>query len=189
MARPQEPAFLHLRVGADELRVLGTFVAVVLAIALVAAAGGLLVGQARRIGGGAAALAALAGLAVMAWLAVRLSLAAPAVFSERRFAFGDAWRATRGQVWSLLGMTLLAACLVAMTALFAWLLLLIVSGLTAGFGPVMETITDPEAVKTHPALYLSQTAFELVLTPIMLVLGAAPAMAAWRALGGRREAV
>ncbi len=50
-----------------------------------------------------AALAPLALAALTIWGAVRLSPATAACIAQRRFAFFDAWKATRGRFWELLG--------------------------------------------------------------------------------------
>lgn len=188
MLRPEEPGFLHLRVGRDELRLLGVYAAVMLAFFLLIGATVLAMTLVRRLGPVATAPVGIVGFAVAVWLGLRLSLAAPASFAERRFALAASWRMTRGRVWSLFGMSLLAACLVALVALGSSLVMIVIGGLGAGFGAVLEAITDPQAVSTHPGLYLGQMAFELVLAPVMIILGAAPPLAAYLALREAREA-
>lgn len=183
MTRPEEPAFLHLRIGPDELRLFGVWLVLMLAIFLVIGLAVAGAAAARDVPGAGLGIVT-AGFAVAIWLGVRFSLAAPASFAERRLTLMESWRLTRGRFWPLVGMSLLAVCLVALLSILAWVLLVLVSGLTAGFSSVIEAMTDPEALQSHPGLYLSQMAFELILSPFMVVLGAAPAMAAYRALKG-----
>lgn len=183
MLRPEEPAFLHLRIGPDELRIFGVWLVLMLAIFLIVGLAVVGAAAARDIPM-AGVVIVVAGFAAAVWLGVRFSMAAPASFARRRFVLLESWRITRGHVWALIGMSLLAACLVALLSVLAWVALVLVSGLTAGFGSVIEAMSDPQALQTHPGLYLSQMAFELILSPFMIVLGAAPAMAAYRALDG-----
>lgn len=182
MLRPDEPAFLHLRIGADELRLFGVWLLLMIMVFLVIGVAAVAANLAKDTPG-APLLAMAAGFLAMIWVGVRFSMAGPASFARRRFVFAESWRITRGHVWALIGMTLLATCLVALLSILAWVALVLVSGFTAGFGSVIEAMTDPEAITSHPGLYLSQMAFELILSPFMIVLGAAPAMAAYQALG------
>ncbi|MFC3069607.1 hypothetical protein [Phenylobacterium soli] len=183
MVRPEEPAFLHLRIGPDELRIFAVWLGLMVIIFLVIGVA-VMGAAAMRDTPGAGFAIVTAGFVAAVWLGVRFSMAAPASFAQRRLVFAQSWRITRGQVWRLIGMSLLAACLVALVSIAAWVALVLVSGFTAGFGSVIEAMSDPEALQSHPGLYLSQMAFELVLSPFMIVLGAAPAMAAYQALEG-----
>lgn len=187
MQRPEDQGFIYLRVGFDELRIFAVWLLMLLAIFLIIGAGVFLAGLTEGVPGAAPVIAVL-GFLVTVWLGIRFSMAAPASFAERRFAFLQSWRMTRGHVWGLLGMSLLSACLVALISVFALILVLLTLGLTAGFGSLFEALNDPEALTSHPGLYFAQMAFELVLTPFMLVISAAPTMAAYQALRGEAAA-
>lgn len=110
--RPQEGGFAFIRLGADELRLIGltifmvfcfyfgfVVVAIVLTliVALFAAAGGI----------GAAMIAGILEMIVLlclfVWLSVRLSLALPLTFLRRTFVLAESWRLTRGRFWTLFG--------------------------------------------------------------------------------------
>jgi hypothetical protein len=184
MLRPQEPGFLHLRVGADELRILGVWAVMLVASFLLIGVSAALVTTGRGMGPVGALLAWLIVVGVGGWLALRFSLAAVTTFAERRFTLGASWRLTRGHSWSLLGMAVLSACIVALLALLFTLALMAVLGVTVGFGSVIEAFTDPEAVKSHPGIYLVELTAELALTPVAAVLLLAPWVSAYEALRG-----
>jgi len=110
--RPQEGGFAFIRLGGDELRLIGltifmvfcfyfgfVVVAIVLTLVVVvfAAAGG----------PGAAMIAGLLEMFVLlglfVWLWVRLSLALPLTFLRQTFVLAESWRLTRGRFWTLFG--------------------------------------------------------------------------------------
>jgi len=115
--RPTERGFAFLRVGMDELRMIGVgmilaiglsigmFVAL-LALAIVvgivfaitmAATGSPVIGIALF------AIAYFVLLGAMIYAHVRFSLAFPLTFMRREFAIGEAWRLTKGRFWTLFG--------------------------------------------------------------------------------------
>lgn len=123
--RPSDKKWGHLRLGRDELRMMGLFVYQMLVwLGVMLAAGmvfGLLValgiasgmgGEAGAAGAASAAIVALilyfvfAGFAI--WAAVRLSLAQPMTFEQKKIVLFKAWPLTKGRFWPLLGCYLLA---------------------------------------------------------------------------------
>jgi hypothetical protein len=124
LLRPQERGFAYLRLGGDEFRLIAVAIVyavlVFVAILVLAVAGGIL-GVALYFGtvksaGGAASGWFAAGLTVLicaflclaVWLGVKLSLAWPISFAEKRIALFDSWQLTRGNFWRILGTYLLA---------------------------------------------------------------------------------
>ncbi|MDB5476061.1 MAG: hypothetical protein JWP49_1572 [Phenylobacterium sp.] len=184
MLRPDQPGFLHLRLGADELRILAVWGVMLAGVFLLIGVSAVVVAAGRKLGplGGVAAWLAVAAGGL--WLALRLSLATVTTFAERRITLSASWRLTRGHVWSLLGMAVLSACIVALLAFLFTLALLAVLSLTVGFGSVIDAFNDPEALKSHPGVYLVELAAELALTPVAAVLLLAPWVAAYEALRG-----
>jgi hypothetical protein len=128
--RPEQKGFFYLRLGMDEVRVgavwfilnmvlgMGMVVAII-PIAIVAA----IVGAA----GGVAAAVLVSGLLILAALCafiyflVRLSLMAPLTFLREEFAFGEAWRITRGHFWTLFGGYFVVAFVQSLLTMAAWL--------------------------------------------------------------------
>lgn len=137
------PGLKGLRWGADEWRLLGAHLLVLCLIALIgailltvvgavvlgvvrASAPGLDLGSAPAmrdalasagLGGFVAALAAAAGLAILVWLSLRLSLTAPATVAQGAVRVLSAFPLTRRRVPVLLAISLLLAAPVLLVAL------------------------------------------------------------------------
>jgi hypothetical protein len=180
LLRPGEHGFLFLRLGRDELRVLGAMLLTFVAVAPLVILGGLLLAALARLSGGLSMVAA--PFVVVAFYAVylRLKLAAPLAFAEGRIDLIEAWRRTRGQTWRLLGMGVLLLCLLGMIATVIWIAVFVVGGLLTGFQDL--GLSDAETVLEHPGRFLFQLAAEMLLTPIFLVISQAPWAAVYRAL-------
>jgi len=181
MLRPQEPAFLYLRLGAAELKLVALWL-LALAVGLV------LVGLAVAAGGFLAPLGWWAGLlvnllaAVFAlWLALRFSLAGPAAFAGRGLGLIASWRLTRGRVLALLGMSAMTCCLLALVWLTASLGLVVATGALTGFHDFGDLIGEA-SFEAHPGRFLIQGVAYAMLAPLLLILGQAPLAAAYAAL-------
>jgi uncharacterized membrane protein len=173
--RPQERGFLHLRFGADELRltVLNLLLVAVGVLCLTAEIAALKVAQDQ---GAVGALVAGVLLALTVWLGVRLSLATPMTFDLRRFALREAWAASRGRFWPLLGMIILAGIFYVMV----WLLISVIGVAllaVAGGADVshMRNFTGPAIIGMGLYLFL-----QLVLQVIELVMIYAPFAVAYQ---------
>lgn len=180
MLRPEAPGFLHLRMGADELRVLGALALLVLAALPMVAAAGFAVALLAKVSGPAATLAGIALAGAVYAVMLRLALAPVIAFAEARIDLLEAWRRTRGQTWRLVGMAVLLACLVAMIAVAAWVVVFVVGGLLTGFHDL--GLSGPETMAQHPGRYIFQLLAEMLLTPFFLAIGQAPWVAVYRAL-------
>jgi hypothetical protein len=182
MLRPQEPGFLHLRIGADELRVLAVFLLLFLGVVVVAVPSAALVMAAGSVSGPLAALLGVAaGLAVYA-AALRLGPASVATFAEHKVQLRSAWRMTKGATLRLVGMSLLLFCLLAMIEVVGWLLLIGVSGAIGGFQDL--GMSEPDTVAQHPGRYVVSLGLQLLAAPFLLVIAGAPWVAVYRALSG-----
>ena len=118
--RPEQRGFGRLRLGGDELRIIGLillmgllFMGVGLVVGIVGALVGGGVAVATRSSGSAGAviivlLMYLVVFAGMVWLGVRLSLAAPMTFARKRISLFGSWSLTKGRFWPLLGCYFLA---------------------------------------------------------------------------------
>lgn len=99
----------YLRFATDEAHILGGFIILMIMWTIIAVAFllgflvlGLLGGLAGEAAGGIAVLVAgLAGLAAMAWFAVKTSLVFPAAIGTRTIGLAQSWRETNGAEWGL----------------------------------------------------------------------------------------
>jgi hypothetical protein len=118
MLRPEERAFASIRVGMDELRLLGLFVLLAIAFFVLmmvftivmsimfailgVASGGFGPGAGPSAGMVVAALVmVVAMIAFFLFLQVRLSPSIALTVIRRKIIIGDAWRLSRGHFWSL----------------------------------------------------------------------------------------
>jgi hypothetical protein len=134
--RHDDARFGYLRLGADELRLMGLTIicfglAIVLVVGVTLSVGIVLSLVALAVPDAVNALrwpAAILSLAIVGAILIRLSLAPVATFAERRITVFESWGLTRGHFWSLLGAYALAlACIVVIG-----MLILIVFVLLAG---------------------------------------------------------
>lgn len=177
---PDAPAFLHLRMGRDEVRVFAaSLLLAILALPPLAVAV-----LATRAAAGLSIFAAV-GVGLVAFLAfyallLRFALMPVIAFQERRISLVESWRRTRGQTWRLLGMSLLLLCLMLLMAVVIWIAVFVVSGFLTGFGD--RDLHGAEAFAAHPGRYLFQTGVQLLLAPVWIVISQAPWVAVYRAL-------
>ena len=175
--RPEEPAFLHLRLGRDELRLVVVWL-ITITGAWVVGWGATLLGGLLGVGGG---LIELLGVLLAAYLGLRFLLAAPIAFAERKIDFVRSWRLTRGRVLPLLGMSALSICLIALLMILVFVVLAAIATSVAGLDGLAVLFAGTEALQQHPAVFLLAFAVEIILIPVLWVLGAAPMVAAYRA--------
>ena len=135
LLRPAQGGFGYLRFGADELRQLGTLILlgltmlaviilseialiVVGIVGAVVVAGGLHTGDAGKapLAVGFAVLLVLLLFVPIVFVAVRLSLAGPMTFAQRRVRLTGSWALTRGRFWAMFGAYLLAGVLIVLAA-------------------------------------------------------------------------
>jgi hypothetical protein len=176
--RPDEPAFLHLRLGRDELRLIAVWLVTVTGIWVVGWAAALLGGA---LGAGEAWVMLL-GTALLVYLGVRFLLVAPISFNEGRIDFVRSWRLTRGRVGALFGMWVLSLCLIGLIMVAVFVVLALIAAGAAGLEGVVGLFGGADALKQHPGLYVLEFAVEIILTPVLWILGMAPLAAAYRAL-------
>jgi hypothetical protein len=175
--RPEEPAFLHLRLGGDELRLVLVW--------LITITGGWVLGWAstlvgHALGAGGAWLELLAaGLAI--YFGLRFALAAPISFAERRIDFPRSWRLTRGHLLGLAGMSALSLCLIGLVMLTVFVALALAALGFGGFAGLAGIFGGREALESHPGIFILAFFIEIVLTPVLWTLGMAPVAAAYRA--------
>ena len=174
--RPEEPAFLHLRLGGAELRLIVVW--------LVTLTGGWVVWwvaamlcHALHISG---VWAGLLSAAASTWLGLRFLLTAPVSFVERRVDFPRSWRLTRGRVGALLGMTALSLSLIGLLLLAVLVAAALIAAGSAGFEGLTALFGGFDALQHHSRLYLLGFVVEIVLIPVLWSLAMAPLAAAYR---------
>jgi len=108
---PEQDRFAYLRLGMDELRLLGCVLILIIGFYLIMIVVGIAVGMVLALagaafGGGVVVMSLLIGFAMIAlgaWLTTRFALAGPLTILERKIVIGPAWRLSRGHFWHLLG--------------------------------------------------------------------------------------
>lgn len=146
---PEDRAFAYLRVGMDELRLLGLmailFVAYV-AVCLLLGIGFGVLGAILTLsmGQGNSALPLvffLLGLIIMGTLifvGIRLSVIAPLTLWRREIVFGPAWRLTKGRFWTMFG-----AYFVVGIGAFIVMLILMMPMMAPMFAAMREAMAQP----------------------------------------------
>ena len=101
--QPGPHPWAGLRFGGDELRVLGAYAFLMLALFFGAMVDSLFAGLAAQINQGLAMVVLVAGLILMLGVGVRLSLTPVVAFTEMRISLQRSWQLTQGAFWPLLG--------------------------------------------------------------------------------------
>lgn len=184
--RPDEgPGIYYLRVSRDEGRLLGLWLVMAAAFVALMTAGFMLLRALEPVSGRAVWAGTLAYLALLVWLSIRFSLAGPANFATGRLGLADSWRLTKGRFWALLGMTVLALCLLILIAIVLFILTAVIQAAIGGFHTLAPvSLSDPQALAERPGAYAFALIAELVIAPLYLVIGQAPYAAAYKALSG-----
>ncbi len=186
--RPEADSVGYIRLGMDELRLLGLLilfgiVGVILLIGFSILAGFIGVGAAMgsESGGVTVIVTLLLSLAVfvgMLFLTVRFSLAFPLTLHRGKIVIGEAWSLSSGRFWTLFGSAFVIALLVT-------ILNMVVSLVTMGgyFFDVIAAAGNPEA--TARAVEAQTQSFgRLSATTILYSLGSAITAGLWVALAG-----
>ncbi len=161
---PEQKGFAYLRLGAQELwlalvfLVMGVlaYIVCMAAVFMVAILAGLayVAGAMSNPQAGVAAcilVAILAGVAAtgaVVWAMLRLSMAGPMSFSQRKFLLFESWSFTRGQAWPLLGMVLLLGLIVIALEIVVYGVAAVgILAFGAGLLPMFQGLADqpPEA--------------------------------------------
>lgn len=194
--------FGYLQLGPDELRlallyVMLTFI-IIGAMMLVSIVVGVLLSIIAAVAGGGAGGAVAGGLAMaaavtamlgaLAYFGVRLSLAGPATFVEKKLVLRPAWAMTRGHFWPLLGAYFLSWVLAIVVTLLGKA---VFTGIGAALGGSMGAYAaagmpdfSSMASVFGPA-HLGFLATTALLGALQAAITLAPAAVAFRALGGR----
>ncbi len=180
---PERKAFAYLRVGLQELWVIVSMLALGLLLFVVLVASSTLaglvgqaVGTGSWTGGLVLFLASCGAVALVIWMGLRLSLAGPMSFAERRFRLIEAWPLTYGQGWRLFAVAL---CLVSII-LFIQMILAIL-GQALGLNVPIGGVDGLRAFLADPAANLARVGPSLVGLLLMQVLTSALSFTIWAA--------
>lgn len=193
--RPEDKAFAYLKLSGDELRVFASSVIVLLIFTFASGVYGValvfLAHYAGPLADAVTFLGSLGGLALVVWLAVRLSLMGAMTFAERRIRLVAAWRMTRGHFWPLLWTLGLSVALILLVVLLSFSLSLLLATLLGGVSLLGE-LANPDLSNITPGFALAvlgqillQLAMQTLLIVLILVVFYAPPCRAEQQLAGR----
>lgn len=196
---PEDRGFGHLRLGGDEVRqilvVLSIFLLAIGSTFVVVLVAGLLSALISHLIGPMAVLAGLAlalfAVGILVFIAVRLSLAGPQTFAEKRLVVFGSWYLTRGNFWRLLGTYLLAAVTTIVVLLMGVIIFVAAAAITTGgdmaaTGSIFKPDFSSLSAFFTPArlIYLP---FGALFAAVQYALLLAPAAAAYRSLATRDD--
>lgn len=190
--RPSEASPGYLRLGGDELRVLVVMVAKSLLFTVVGFIIGIALGIVGALMGAFGVLIAVLGIFAMIggliYVAVRLSLAVPQTFAERRIMVFESWAMTQGIFWKVFGCYLLTFVLyVAVLFIGA-----IASGaITAIFALMTGSSMDPDFTSLASYFTVAQivnTLLGAVIGALGLAIMGSPPAVIYKRLSGHGEA-
>lgn len=180
MIRGERGGFMGLSLGADTWRVWGVYwvwFGLNIAFSMIVGFATALVTGAVVVGGGdgaaaarnAEALVSVLQLVIMAYFAVRLAPAAATSIAERRFAFFDAWKVTKGRFWALFG-----SFFVLYALYFAAIIVLVIAWFMFAFDVSsvdMEALSDPTRADAAMGAIIQQYVQSLTSPRTWVVLG------------------
>ena len=191
--RPEDRKFGYLRVGKDELRVLGASLLVFLIMFAVTLAGFMIVTAAMA---GAMALPALwlvvvllslAIIGLLVWLSVRLSLVVPSTFAEGRIMLKPAFAMTGKKVfWPLLGMAIIAGIMAMLVGLLGSAVAAPLNLMVGGSEQLvaMQGASVPSLLSALGPMLAVSLVVQAVLSAAQIVIMYAPFSAAYLQLKG-----
>jgi hypothetical protein len=207
MLTPSDRGLGYLKLGRDELRMIGLALLVglfsgavmlgvfIVDVIIVVIVGALLTALGHTApANGADPLSVLIGMiagvapfAVFVWVLVRISLAGPMTFVEKRLRLLGSWKLTRGRFWPLFGAYALATIFFFVIVMIGMPLAILVGGLISGQGfvPVGQSLWRPDSSSlqawfTVPHLVIM--ALTSLYAGLCTAVLNAPAAAAWQAL-------
>jgi hypothetical protein len=183
---PSDNRFAYLRLGKAELRVIAVNLLVGLALGAVSMLGFGLVGVLFGFAMAGypilvvfATLLALTVITALVWGSVKLCLAVPMTFTERRVVFAKSFAATKGHFWPLLGMVLLALVMSVVVSFLGSIITTPLTMLTGGLTVLQESAAISGAMISALFVWVVVSA---VLTAAQMLIMYAPLAAAWKSL-------
>lgn len=191
---PADKAFGYMRLGGDELRILAVsvllgivfFAATIVLFAVVGVGAGL-AGQANTgLGILTGVLLGLGALVVVIWLALRLSLAVPATFHEKRIAPFATFGLTKGHVFPLLGMGIIAFIMSILVSILGTIIALPITMMTGGLEQLatMDGQSTAQILRTAGLGLFGWGVVNALFSALQIAVLYAPFSAAYRDLKG-----
>ena len=191
--QPKNSRFGYLRLGKDELRVLGATIVLFVLLGVyyfVAAMVCVMLGVAAHLTGQGwlwifVVLAVFAALGGLIWLAVRLSLLVPLTLAENRFSLFGSFALTKGRFWPLLGMAVLAVVMAIVVSLLGMIIGLPLR--LSLMGPFAEVASSGDIwplIQQHIGLIIAWVIINALLSALQVAIMQAPFAAAYRDIKG-----
>jgi hypothetical protein len=190
--RPGEKAWGYLRLGSDELRVLAVtfllgivlFAATFLLFIVVGVAAGIASQAGTGLGILVGVLLGLGAAAALIWLAVRLSLAVPITFHEKRIALFDSFGLTKGRTLPLLGMAVIAIIMSFLVSILGTIIALPVTLATGGLNQLatMDGQSTAQILQAAGPGLIAWGVVNAIFSALQLAVIYAPFSAAYRDL-------
>ncbi|MET0295720.1 MAG: hypothetical protein ABW042_11975 [Phenylobacterium sp.] len=200
---PEASRFAYLRLSSQELwlGLVNTVVAIVLGLsagvlvvvlALIGGVGAAVAGGAESMGSGLALTLVglvLAGIGILVWVALRLSMATPMTFVDRTFRLFESWSLTRGAALRLFGLFLLVGVLALLLVIGVELLVLAIGGVAIGglIGSDLQALEHLDFAALGGAIigaFLLGTLLFAAILGFVSLLSYAPLAAVYRQLKG-----
>lgn len=175
--RPEQGGLAFIRLGADEARMMGAYLLLILIWVGIYIAAGVVVASSIAfmgdLGGLGAFIGIVAGMGALIWVMTRLSLAMPMTFDRRRLSFAQSWKLTKGRFWRMFGTY-------ALVFVVAFIVLLAVSLISQGLAVGAMGAGDFGAAIAVSALF-NLTIYPLLMAALFTVW-AAPTASIYRQL-------
>lgn len=190
---PDQKRLGFMRLGMDEVRVFGVYLIqfILLGIYYVAVmAICIMIGAMAKASGQPwlfipCFLLAIAGVIGLVWIAVKLSLTAPIIVAEKRFALFDSFKLTKGHFWPLLGMAILAGVMAIVIAILGMVIALpFQSGLAGPIAQIEEGAALLPLLTQHAPFFIGWAVVNALISALQLAVVYAPFSAAYRDIKG-----
>jgi hypothetical protein len=196
VVRPGDDRFGYLRLGADEVRLLGlelltllVFFGVYIGLSLVAGVAlGLIVAVARPAADLGIVLVFVGLAAAMTYIAVRLSLAPALTFQTRRLSLFGSWTLTKRHFWPVLATYVVNLYLIVLVSFLGWILTFSIATILNGgdlTASLKSTMAEPDLSSLQAyftPLRLVQSAFNAGVSALVWPLMFTPSVAIYLAL-------
>ncbi|MFN7111504.1 MAG: hypothetical protein ACK4M2_07690, partial [Brevundimonas sp.] len=193
--RPAESALGYLRLGMDEVRVLGVTLAITVILGLlggvlltiVLTVFGLGIASGQAVMYLIALILGLGAAALVIWLSVKLCLAVPMTIDRGKFTLFESFKDTNGQFWPLLGMTIIALIMSLIVSILGTIISAGTDLATGGISVLagMDGLSTLDVLaRAWPAI-LVWSVVNALMSALQLAVLYAPFSAAWQGLRDR----